>query len=103
MYTLEELVPRIVPHSKEHFLSSSLPESLRVSSARGNVRRGVPGGAEIIAPAARASDVNEVDTSGEVSRLVSGLATDLGQLNEAADVGEHICSKAKSNINGCEF
>ncbi len=51
----------------------------------------MPGGAEVVSPGARAADIDEVETGGEVARLVGGLARDLNKVNEAADIGEHFC------------
>ena len=66
---------------------------LRVRGTGGNVRRGMPGGAEIVGrgPGARAADIDEVKAVGEVAGLVRRLARDLDKINKAADVGEHFC------------
>jgi hypothetical protein len=71
----------------------------RVSGTGGDVRRRMPGGAEVIVglPGAGAADIDEVEAVGEVAGLVRRLARDLHEVNKAADVGEHYCETRRSD------
>ena len=61
-------------------------------SGVGNIGRGVPGGAEIVAPGDGGAHVDEVHSRSEVADVLRRLARDLGELVEAADIGEHLPS-----------
>ncbi len=55
----------------------------------------MPGGAEVVSPAARAADVLEVHAISELARLVGRLSGDFSELDKVADVGEHFCKKER--------
>jgi hypothetical protein len=59
----------------------------------GNIRRGVPAGAEVVAVGARRVGIAVVEARGKVADVLGRLASDGSELRKAANIGEHYCEK----------
>jgi hypothetical protein len=62
----------------------------------GNIRRGVPAGAEVVAVGARRVGIAVVEARGKVADVLGRLASDGSELREAANIGEHYCEEENS-------
>ena len=58
----------------------------------------MPASAEIVARSTGGQSIRVVEARGEVANVLRGLASDRGEINEAANVSEHFCKNKYQNL-----